>query len=86
MCFNNRRMMHGRKGFEQSNGERHFQGCYVNIDEYKSVLRSAQLKKSIINQTFVDLKEVNIEKLQVGNNDFEWEITKKKLILSWLGF
>lgn len=63
--------MHGRKGFKESKGERHFQGCYVNIDEYKSVLRSAQLKKSNINQTFVDLKEVNIEKLPLGNNDFE---------------
>lgn len=40
--FNNRRMLHGRRAFwkaegsDTSNGKRVLQGCYLNIDEYKS--------------------------------------------------
>ncbi|OQV25307.1 putative gamma-butyrobetaine dioxygenase [Hypsibius exemplaris] len=37
IIFNNRRMLHGRKAFNDGGeGSRHFQGCYVNIDEFKS--------------------------------------------------
>jgi hypothetical protein len=39
--FNNRRMLHGRRHFHAGagmNAQRILQGCYVNIDEYKSRL------------------------------------------------
>eukprot|EP01138_Halocafeteria_seosinensis_P003932 gb/GECG01004020.1/.p1 GENE.gb/GECG01004020.1/~~gb/GECG01004020.1/.p1 ORF type:complete len:608 (+),score=63.57 gb/GECG01004020.1/:1-1824(+) len=42
VAFNNRRMLHGRREFShesaEAGGERHIQGCYVNIDEFKSRL------------------------------------------------
>ncbi|KAL3872579.1 hypothetical protein ACJMK2_035794 [Sinanodonta woodiana] len=35
--FNNRRMGHGRTAYEETAaGHRHLQGCYINIDEFKS--------------------------------------------------
>jgi gamma-butyrobetaine dioxygenase len=39
MTFNQRRMLHGRRAFSSEAGIRHFQGCYLNIDEYMSRLR-----------------------------------------------
>lgn len=39
VCFNNRRVLHGRHSFQLNGGSRHLQGCYVNIDEFKSRLR-----------------------------------------------
>jgi alpha-ketoglutarate-dependent taurine dioxygenase len=39
VCFNNRRMLHARHAFQSNGGSRHLQGCYVNIDEFKSRLR-----------------------------------------------
>ncbi|XP_022333669.1 2-(trimethylamino)ethylphosphonate dioxygenase-like isoform X2 [Crassostrea virginica] len=38
ISFNNRRVLHGRNAFTLNGGMRHLQGCYVNIDEYKSKL------------------------------------------------
>lgn len=42
IVFNNRRMLHGRLAFGDMAGgaatARHLQGCYLNIDEYKSAL------------------------------------------------
>ena len=39
LVFNNRRMLHGRRGFTQRAGAvRHLRGCYVNIDEYANAL------------------------------------------------
>ncbi|XP_061168815.1 CSC1-like protein 2 [Saccostrea echinata] len=38
LSFNNRRVLHGRNAFTLNGGGRHLQGCYVNIDEYKSKL------------------------------------------------
>lgn len=74
LCFNNRRMLHGRKSFKNSSGARHFQGCYVNIDEFKSFLRSQLVKKEFGttgDKNYVDLKAVNIKRITLGNNDFE---------------
>lgn len=34
LVFNNRRMLHGRTGFELHGGVRHLRGGYVNIDEF----------------------------------------------------
>ena len=41
VCFNQRRMLHGRNSFSQGRdgGIRHFQGCYVNIDDFASAYR-----------------------------------------------
>ena len=36
LSFNNRRVLHARRGFQLNGGQRHFQGAYVNIDEFKS--------------------------------------------------
>ncbi|XP_033739852.1 gamma-butyrobetaine dioxygenase-like [Pecten maximus] len=44
VAFNNRRMAHSRNAFTYGSGERHFQGCYVNICEYKSRLVSLTKK------------------------------------------
>ena len=38
VCFNNRRVLHGRRAFQLNGGQRHLRGCYVNIDEFKSRL------------------------------------------------
>lgn len=77
MCFNNRRTLHGREAFNSNNGSRHFQGCYVNIDEFKSELRSLYVKKELPKSTdvnkknFLDLRSITLKKVSVGNNDFE---------------
>ncbi|KAL3872581.1 hypothetical protein ACJMK2_035796, partial [Sinanodonta woodiana] len=42
--FNNRRMAHGRTAYEETAaGHRHLQGCYINIDEFKSRLQVLSL-------------------------------------------
>lgn len=37
--FNNRRILHGRSEFFPQSGARHFQGCYVDTDDFLSRLR-----------------------------------------------
>ena len=39
MCFDNRRVMHGRKAFSGS-GQRHLQGVYIDRDEILSTARA----------------------------------------------
>ncbi len=39
LCFDNRRMLHGRAEFDPSTGLRHLQGCYVDRDMVMSRLR-----------------------------------------------
>lgn len=52
VVFNNRRMLHGRRAFgkmeaaEAATG-RHLQGCYLNIDEYKSALSVLSAKSAL---------------------------------------
>lgn len=36
LSFNNRRVLHARRGFQLNGGQRHLQGAYVSIDEFKS--------------------------------------------------
>ncbi len=76
VVFNNRRMLHGRRGFEQreggggegggggggGGGRRLLEGCYVSIDEYKS--RYAYLTKKLEGEE--GLRRVK----RVGNQDF----------------
>jgi len=37
--FNNRRVLHGRTEFDPQSGPRHFQGCYVDTDDFLSRIR-----------------------------------------------
>ncbi len=37
--FDNRRVLHARAAFDPQSGERHFQGCYVDYDDFLSRLR-----------------------------------------------
>ena len=39
MCFDNRRILHGRKAFSGS-GKRHLQGIYIDRDEIQSTARA----------------------------------------------
>ena len=43
IVFNNRRMSHARTTFSLNGGERHLQGCYVNIDDFRSVVEAGCL-------------------------------------------
>jgi gamma-butyrobetaine dioxygenase len=43
LCFDNRRMLHGRTAFDPQSGRRHLQGCYVDRDMVESRLRRLSL-------------------------------------------
>jgi len=42
MMFDNRRLLHGRTGFDPQEGLRHLQGCYIDIDGPRSLYRVLQ--------------------------------------------
>jgi gamma-butyrobetaine dioxygenase len=39
VAYDNNRILHGRKGFDANSGERHLQGCYMNMEDLNSALR-----------------------------------------------
>jgi gamma-butyrobetaine dioxygenase len=39
LMMDNRRLLHGRTGFDPGEGERHLQGCYIDIDGPRSLYR-----------------------------------------------
>jgi len=39
VMFDNRRLLHGRTSFDTQEGERHLQGCYIDIDGPRSLYR-----------------------------------------------
>ena len=43
LCFDNRRILHGRAEFDPQSGRRHLQGCYVDRDMVESRLRRLSL-------------------------------------------
>jgi gamma-butyrobetaine dioxygenase len=43
LCFDNRRILHGRTEFNPQSGRRHLQGCYVDRDMLESRLRKLSL-------------------------------------------
>jgi len=43
LCFDNRRILHGRTEFDPQSGRRHLQGCYVDRDMIESRLRQLSL-------------------------------------------
>jgi len=74
--FNNRRVLHGRREFFPNNGVRYFQGCYVNIDEFKSEVLASEYKimKNLDKQSMktvncYDINKLELGKLAYGNND-----------------
>lgn len=44
LCFDNRRILHGRTEFNPQSGRRHLQGCYVDRDMVESRLRRLSLR------------------------------------------
>jgi gamma-butyrobetaine dioxygenase len=43
LCFDNRRILHGRAEFDPQSGRRHLQGCYLDRDMVESRLRKLRL-------------------------------------------
>ena len=39
IAYDNNRILHGRKSFDPNSGERHLQGCYLNMEDLDSALR-----------------------------------------------
>jgi gamma-butyrobetaine dioxygenase len=39
VAYDNNRVLHGRRPFDPTTGERHLQGCYLNLDDVDSALR-----------------------------------------------
>jgi gamma-butyrobetaine dioxygenase len=39
ITYNNHRVLHGRAPFDANSGERHLQGCYINMEDLDSTLR-----------------------------------------------
>ena len=58
VVFNNRRMSHARKAFSLNGGERHLQGCYVNIDDFRSAVEGVYRSEGR-----------NLKYVRVGNQD-----------------
>ncbi len=68
-CFNHRRVLHARSEFKTNNqGMRHFQGCYINIDEFKSeALYWENYFKHKENQ---NIKRIKLSEVPFGNQDY----------------
>ena len=47
VCFRNGRVLHGREGFDPAQGERHLQGCYVDLDDLWSCLRMVRRRRLV---------------------------------------
>jgi len=45
LCFDNRRMLHGRTGFDPATGNRWLRGCYGEREDLQSRLRIAARKQ-----------------------------------------
>lgn len=39
VAYDNNRVLHGRKSFDANTGERHLQGCYMNMEDLNSALK-----------------------------------------------
>ena len=59
LVFNNRRMIHKRTGLRLNGGDRHLQGAYINIDDFKS---------EVLAQCVLHGRP--LPKERVGNNDY----------------
>ena len=59
LALNNRRMLHSRTNLSLRGGQRHLQGAYVNIDEFKSEVLAQCMQQ-----------ERPLPKARVGNQDY----------------
>ena len=39
IAYDNNRVLHGRASFDPTTGDRHLQGCYLNLEDLQSTLR-----------------------------------------------
>ena len=69
-CFNNRRVLHGRNGFENTKkAVRHFQGCYLNIDEFKSEVYVSEFLSKYERVSLESPNQLETYRLMYGNQD-----------------
>lgn len=47
MMFDNSRVLHGRTAYDPSEGRRHLQGCYIDLDGPRSLYRAARRRGSL---------------------------------------
>lgn len=47
IAYDNNRILHGRKSFDPSSGERHLQGCYLNMEDLDSAIRMSERRASL---------------------------------------
>jgi gamma-butyrobetaine dioxygenase len=46
IAYDNNRVLHGRRSFDPTTGERHLQGCYLNLEDLQSKLRMLDRKRA----------------------------------------
>jgi gamma-butyrobetaine dioxygenase len=46
IAYDNNRILHGRKSFDPNSGERHLQGCYLNMEDLDSAMRMSERRAS----------------------------------------
>ena len=46
IAYDNNRILHGRKSFDPNSGERHLQGCYLNMEDLDSAMRMSERRTS----------------------------------------
>lgn len=47
IAYDNNRILHGRKSFDPNSGERHLQGCYLNMEDVDSAMRMSERRASL---------------------------------------
>lgn len=47
IAYDNNRILHGRKSFDPNSGERHLQGCYLNMEDLDSAMRLSERRTSL---------------------------------------
>jgi len=47
IAYDNTRILHGRKSFDPNSGERHLQGCYLNMEDLDSAMRLSERRASL---------------------------------------
>jgi gamma-butyrobetaine dioxygenase len=52
VMFDNCRLLHGRTGFDPRQGQRHLQGCYIDIDGPRSLYRVLRRRRALTSQEF----------------------------------
>jgi gamma-butyrobetaine dioxygenase len=47
IAYDNNRILHGRKSFDPNSGERHLQGCYMNMEDLDSAMRMSERRTAL---------------------------------------